>query len=83
MLKRILLALFKGQVKKVILAALGMLALSVDGDSVEAAKVKIKKEIQRQKKIPGDLRKIACWWVDDQDAEDVIGLIDKLQASLA
>lgn len=80
MWKQLLEWLWTRQVKRVLATALALAAVGVTETSVAAAKAKVKRAIQDQHKVPGELRRVACWWVDDITAGDVHGLMRRLDA---
>lgn len=84
MLKKLVAWLFTKEVKRLVGQGIDVLRLSLLArpESVETAKAKICEEIQDQHKVPGELRRWACWFVSSQDAADVNQLLTKLQTAV-
>jgi hypothetical protein len=84
MLKKLVAWLFTREVKRLVGKGIDVLRLSLlaKPQTVEQAKVRICEDIQDQHKVPGELRRWACWFVSSQDAEDVNHLLTKLQQAV-
>jgi len=78
--KKLIAWLFTREVKRLVGQGIDVLRLSLlaKPSTVDQAKVKICEEIQDQRKVPGELRRWACWFVNSQDAGDVNQLLTKL-----
>ena len=86
MLTKLWIRLVWGQIKALIRQAIGEVAtevLRMEPTKLQEAKERIKRKIQDQHRIPGTLRKWACWEVDDITAADIAGLVRKLEALAA
>lgn len=83
MLKKLVVKLFGQYVKTIVLQGVdaAQLTIRLNPGSVDKAKEQICKEITALK-FGGDLRKVACWFVRDQDANDVDELLKKLEKVL-
>ena len=86
MFKNLLAKLFTAYVRGLVKQGLAMAQFylaTMPADQVTQAKTTLKAAIQTLHKVPGELRKYACWEVDQVDATDVGDLLAKLQALVA
>lgn len=74
---------WKGWLRYVVLEVLDELSqqyTSGDPVTVSEAKAKVCKEIQRQRWVPGELRRWACRLVEDLQSDDLLKYLSRLRA---